>query len=105
MASDAGRRPAIGDPLGGQNELAVGDLRGRRAEHEMPHDEGINGGESCDCVVETGLPDSQFPLTIRGGAGNICYTGWSVELWTELVAVVHRERGRNRLSRCHGVRR
>ncbi len=47
----------------------------------------MTGTKSCGCVVETGLPVGQFLLTVRGGIATICYAGWSVELWAELVAV------------------
>jgi hypothetical protein len=35
---------------------------------------------------KTSQPANSF-LTVRGAIGNICYAGWSVELWAELVAV------------------
>ena len=47
----------------------------------------VAGAKSCGCVVEKGLPVCQFSLTVRGGIGSICYAGWSLELWAELVAV------------------
>ena len=38
-------------------------------------------------LSKQGPPSLRFFLTVRGGIGSICYAGWSVELWAELVAV------------------